>query len=125
MTDTAHSSASITARELSSWQPTHGSADNDLLPELSTIVSRSRDLARNHGVAAGAIQTLNDNIVGVGFRLSAKLDYKLLISLGYAESLKKNTPPTNTETEEDDDKSDENGDRQPVQPDGNTYDVQK
>lgn len=78
MTDTAHSSASITARELSSWQPTQGSADNDLLPELSTIVSRSRDLARNHGVAAGAIQTLNDNIVGVGFRLSAKPDYKLL-----------------------------------------------
>ena len=78
MTDTAHSSASTTARELSSWQPTQGSADNDLLPELSTIVSRSRDLARNHGVAAGAIQTLNDNIVGVGFRLSAKPDYKLL-----------------------------------------------
>ena len=56
MTDTAHSSASITARELSSWQPLRGSADNDLLPELSTIVSRSRDLARNHGVAAGAIR---------------------------------------------------------------------
>ena len=50
---------------------------------------------------------------------------KRLISLGYAESLKKNTPPTNTETEEDDDKSDENGDRQPVQSDGNTCDVQK
>ena len=50
---------------------------------------------------------------------------KRLISLGYAESLKKNTPPTNTETEEDDDKSDENGDRQPVQPDGQTGDVQK
>ena len=50
---------------------------------------------------------------------------KRLISLGYAESLKKNTPPTNTETEEDDDKSDENGDRQPVQPDGATGDVQK
>lgn len=78
MTDTAHNSASITARELSSWQPLRGSADNDLLPELATIVSRSRDLARNHGVAAGAIQTLNDNIVGVGFRLSAKPDYKLL-----------------------------------------------
>ena len=51
---------------------------------------------------------------------------KRLISLGYAESLKKNTPPTNTETEEeDDDKSDENGGGQPVQPDGQTGDVQK
>lgn len=78
MTDTSHASASVTARELSSWQPLKGSADNDLLPELSTIVSRSRDLARNHGVASGAIQTLSDNIVGTGFRLSAKPDYKLL-----------------------------------------------
>lgn len=61
-----------TARELASWQPLKGSSDNDLLPELSTIVARSRDLARNHRVASGAIQTLTDNIVGVGFRLSAK-----------------------------------------------------
>ena len=50
---------------------------------------------------------------------------KRLIALGYAESLKKNTPPTNTETEEDGDKSDENGGGQPVQPDGQTGDVQK
>ena len=33
---------------------------------------------------------------------------KRLISLGYAESLKKNTPPTNTETEEDDDSTCDN-----------------
>lgn len=78
MTDTSHTSASRTLRELASWQPLKGSADNDLLPELSTIVARSRDLARNHGVASGAIQTLTDNVVGVGFRLSAKPDYKLL-----------------------------------------------
>ncbi len=78
MTDTAHTSASRTLREIASWQPVKGSADNDLLPELSTIVARSRDLARNHGVAGGAIQTLSDNIVGLGFRLSAKPDYKAL-----------------------------------------------
>ena len=78
MSDTSHTSASVTARELASWKPSMGSADNDLLPELSTIVARSRDLSRNHGVASGAIQTLNDNIVGTGLRLSAKPDYKLL-----------------------------------------------
>ena len=50
---------------------------------------------------------------------------KRLISLGYAESLKKNTPPTNTETEEDGDKSDGNGDEQPVQPNGTDGDIQK
>lgn len=78
MSDTSHASASRMARELSSWQPNNGSADSDLLPELSTIVARSRDLARNHGVASSAIQTLADNVVGVGFRLYSRPDYKLL-----------------------------------------------
>ena len=78
MTDTSHKAASQTLREIASWQPGHGSADSDLLPELSTMVARSRDLSRNHGIASGAMQTLTDNIVGTGLRLSAKPDYKLL-----------------------------------------------
>lgn len=78
MTDTSHKAASHTLREIASWQPGKGSADSDLLPELNTIVARSRDLSRNHGIAAGAMQTLSDNIVGTGFRLSAKPDYKAL-----------------------------------------------
>lgn len=78
MTDTSHKAASQTLREIASWQPGRGSADSDLLPELSTMVARSRDLSRNHGIASGAMQTLADNIVGTGFRLSAKPDYKLL-----------------------------------------------
>lgn len=78
MTDTSHKAASQTLREIASWQPGRGSADSDLLPELSTMVARSRDLSRNHGIASGAMQTLTDNIVGTGFRLSAKPDYKLL-----------------------------------------------
>lgn len=78
MTDTSHKAASQTLREIASWQPGHGSADSDLLPELSTMVARSRDLSRNHGIASGAMQTLTDNIVGTGLRLSVKPDYKLL-----------------------------------------------
>ena len=78
MTDTSHKAASHTLREIATWQPGRGSADSDLLPELNTMVARSRDLARNHGIAAGAMQTLADNIVGTGFRLSAKPDYKAL-----------------------------------------------
>ena len=76
--DTAHRAASHRARELSSWLPALGSADGDLLGELPTLVSRSRDLVRNHGVAAGAFQTLTDNVVGAGLRLAAQPDYKLL-----------------------------------------------
>lgn len=80
--DTAYRGASLTEREISSWLPTLGSADAELSYERSTLVSRSRDLVRNHGVASGAIQTLVDNVVGGGLRLSATPDYK---SLGYSK----------------------------------------
>ncbi|KAF8818071.1 phage portal protein [Rickettsia endosymbiont of Cardiosporidium cionae] len=76
--DTAHDSASKNAKQLRNWLPRKGSADSDLLPELDTLVSRSRDLVRNNGIAAGALQTLVDNVVGTGFRLSATPDYRAL-----------------------------------------------
>lgn len=76
--DVAHRAASLSARELASWQPGLGSADADLLDELPTLVSRSRDLTRNHGIAAGAVQTLVDNVVGTGLRLVATPDFRLL-----------------------------------------------
>ena len=75
---TAHQGASLSARELSSWRPGIGSADADLGDELTDLVARSRDLVRNSGIASGAIQTLVDNVVGTGLRLSALPDYKAL-----------------------------------------------
>jgi capsid protein len=78
MSDASHRAASLSAREFSSWMPGLGSADSDLLPELGTLVSRSRDLTRNHGVASGAMQTMVDNVVGTGFRLVALPDYRAL-----------------------------------------------
>jgi len=68
----------VTARELSTWNPALGSADADLLGDLSTLVARNRDLARNNGVAAGILQAQVDNIVGTGLRLAAKPDYRAL-----------------------------------------------
>lgn len=76
--DTAYFAANTSARELYTWNPALMSADDDLLDEQGTIVSRSRDLTRNHGVAAGVQQTYADNIVGTGLRLSSKPDYRLL-----------------------------------------------
>jgi len=78
VSDTAHRAASLRTRELASWMPLLGSADSDLLSELPTLVSRSRDLTRNHGVASGAIQTLVDNVIGTGLRLAAIPDYRAL-----------------------------------------------
>jgi lambda family phage portal protein len=74
----AHEAASTSDLSMASWQPFAGSADADLLPDLGMLVPRSRDLLRNNGVAAGAQQTLKDNIIGSVLRLSAMPDYRLL-----------------------------------------------
>lgn len=60
------------------WDPLGGSADADLLPDLDTLMARSRDLGRNNGLMASANQTMRDSIVGSILRLSANPDYKLL-----------------------------------------------
>lgn len=60
------------------WNPIAASADADLLPELDTLLARSRDLHRNNGLMAGGMQTLRDNIVGSVIKLSAMPDYRLL-----------------------------------------------
>jgi len=75
---TAHSAASLTHPDMRGWLPARGSADADLLPELAQIATRSNDLIRNHGVASGALQTITDNVIGVGLRLSSVPDYRLL-----------------------------------------------
>ena len=74
----AHAGAAVDDKALLSWNPVKGSADSDLLPDLDTLVARSRDLVRNHGVAQGSIQTHLDNIVGTGLRLSCLPDYRAL-----------------------------------------------
>lgn len=76
--NTAHTAASLTHPDLRGWLPNQGSADADLLPDHRQMVIRSRDLVRNHGVAEGALQTITDNVIGIGLRLSSTPDYKLL-----------------------------------------------
>jgi lambda family phage portal protein len=60
------------------WNPVPASPDADLLPDLGTLMARSRDMSRNNGLMAGGIQTLKDNVVGAVLRLSATPDYRLL-----------------------------------------------
>lgn len=76
--DTAHSGASFTRKQLSNWTPLRLPADADLLPDLATLQSRARDLSRNNGVAAGSLQTLQDNVAGTGLRLAASPDFRAL-----------------------------------------------
>ncbi|HXC37874.1 MAG TPA: phage portal protein [Burkholderiales bacterium] len=74
----AFAASSYSAPEMRRWHPRPGSADADLIPEQGRIVSRSRDLARNHGIADGARQTHLDNVVGCGLRLKAKPNWQVL-----------------------------------------------
>ena len=76
--DTSYAGASRIRKQLANWQPMRAPADADLLPDQDLLVARSRDLDRNNGVAAGAFQTLQDNTVGIGLRLSSMPDYRAL-----------------------------------------------
>lgn len=75
----AHHAASHSSRDLAGWNPRRGtSADFDLGPELPTLVARARDADRNNGVARSGINTIIDNVVGSGLRLSARPNYLAL-----------------------------------------------
>src|SRR5215471_16729866 len=86
--DTAHAGASMIRKQLTNWLPSRLPADVDLLPDLPALVARARDLNRNNGVAAGTLQTLQDNVAGHGLRLAAMPDYRALgKDIQWAEAL--------------------------------------
>lgn len=90
--DTAHQAASHMSEELRSWQPPYQSADGDLLGEWETLVGRTRDMVRNHGLTSGAVQTHLDNIIGPKLRLVAKPDYRVLgLDAGWAREWTRHT----------------------------------
>jgi lambda family phage portal protein len=74
----AHAAADTSDNALRAWTPRPASPDADMAGERDTMVGRSRDLIRNHGVAQGAQQTIADNVVGTGLRLGSRPMYKLL-----------------------------------------------
>lgn len=67
----------------SSWLPGSGSADENLLPELSDLRERSRDLNRNDAHASGITGTMTTNVVGSGIRPQSRIDRDVL---GISES---------------------------------------
>jgi len=76
--DVAYAGASVVRKQLANWTPMRAPADAELLPALDLLVARTRDLDRNNGVAAGAFQTLQDNVVGLGLRLAASPNWRAL-----------------------------------------------
>ncbi len=75
---TSHVAADTTDSRMTAWTPPMRSADSDTLNELPVITGRARDLVRNNPIAAGAKQTLTDNIIGSQLRLASQPKYRLL-----------------------------------------------
>lgn len=65
-------------RELMGWLPRLGSADQDTLSDLPALRARTRDAERNQPIAAGALLTKLDNVVGAGLTPSAQIDHDFL-----------------------------------------------
>ncbi len=87
-----YSGASRTRRSLKEWMTTSSDANSDILPALSTLRDRSRDLIRNNPLAAGAIKTKVTNVVGTGLRLQSRIDRDILpMSDTIADDWEKNT----------------------------------
>lgn len=89
---TYHAGADLCSGELALWRPPLVSADGELLNERETLVARTQDMIRNHGLLNGAVQTHLDNIIGSGLRLSAKPDHVALgLSRDWAKDWQRRT----------------------------------
>ena len=70
--------ASHSRRATSMWAPGAGSADADILGNLADLRTRSRDLARNAPMAAGALVTLETNTIGGGLHCEPEIPNQVL-----------------------------------------------
>lgn len=64
--------------EMGDWLPWIRSPDSEINIYRDRMVARQRDLARNDGWVAGAIDRILDNTIGSQLRLVAKPDYRAL-----------------------------------------------
>lgn len=74
----AYEGADRFSRETALWNPSHGSADSDILPDKEEIDARVRDLQRNDAYAKSGASIHKDNIVGAMFVLNSKPEFSVL-----------------------------------------------
>ncbi|WP_082571814.1 phage portal protein [Ensifer sp. Root142] len=65
-------------RQTANWDVDGGSANQDTVPDLTTLRARSRDLRRNVPIATGAIATRITNIIGEGLRVYPQVNRDVL-----------------------------------------------
>ena len=76
--DPAYRAGDRLSQELARWQPMLQSPDAAMWGLRDDMVARERDLVRNNGFAAGAQQTLIDNIVGAQWTLICQPNWTAL-----------------------------------------------
>lgn len=63
---------------IASWRPMREHPDSEIGEARDVVTARARDLARNNGWAAGAVQKEVDAVVGAQFRPTAEPDWRAL-----------------------------------------------
>ena len=67
-----YAGAKFSKRSMREFNPANRGADGDTIGDLQTLRARSRDLARNSALGAGAIETPVLNMIGPGLRLNTR-----------------------------------------------------
>ena len=70
--------ASFAKKSLIGWLTRGMSADEDIVDNIETLRTRSRDLYMGSPLATGAIKTVRTNVVGSGLALNAQIDADFL-----------------------------------------------
>ena len=71
----SYDAANVVSQDMSSWLPWLRSPDAEINLFRDRMVSRTRDLVRNDGWAAGGIDRTLDNVIGAQFDLRAEPDF--------------------------------------------------
>lgn len=74
----AYQGASSTRQAMQAWRTTHGSPDMDVLSNMTTLRSRSRDLVRNVPAAKAALRKKSVHVVNTGIRFKSRLNHEAL-----------------------------------------------
>jgi lambda family phage portal protein len=61
-------------KSMQEWDPVASSQNDEFLYQSETIRARSRDLAKNSPIAAGASNTGTTHVIGTGLRLHSQID---------------------------------------------------
>lgn len=77
-TASPYDAGDVMTSEVAAWRPGRDHPDREIGDARDTVTARARDLVRNNGFAAGAIQREVDAVVGARFRPSARPDWRAL-----------------------------------------------